>query len=172
MADYKTIIKELKLQSHPEGGFFTETYRSDLLIPKEGLPDHYDGARNASTAIYFLLTEDQPISRLHQLKSDEMFHLYDGGPLEVLLLEEDGSGRIAILGRDLEDEQRPQLLISKGTWFGAKLQKGVPHALIGCTVSPGFDFKDFKMDVNPSMAEALKRKYDDFSTQIDALLPG
>jgi len=83
------------LQSHPEGGFFTETYRSDLLIPKEGLPDHYDGSRNASTAIYFLLTEDQPISRLHQLKSDEMFHLYDGGPLEVLLLEEDGIGNFS-----------------------------------------------------------------------------
>jgi len=165
MKNYEKIIKTLGLEPHPEGGYFKETYRSDLLISKEGLKNIYSGSRCASTAIYFLLTKEQPKSFLHKLKSDEIFHLYDGGSLDVLLLYPNGDGTIQILGRDLEKGERPQVLIPNGTWFGAHLNKNAQYALIGCTVAPGFEFEDFTLEV----PENLKAKYSDFSEMIEAL---
>ena len=102
---------------------------------------------------------------MHQLKSDEMFHLYDGGPLDVLLLYPNGDGAIQTLGKDLEKGERPQTLIPKGTWFGALLNRSASYALIGCTVSPGFEFEDFTLEV----PEDLKAKYSDFSEMIESL---
>ncbi|OGQ17885.1 MAG: hypothetical protein A3B70_02680 [Deltaproteobacteria bacterium RIFCSPHIGHO2_02_FULL_40_11] len=165
MKNYEKIIKTLGLEPHPEGGYFKETYRSDLLISKEGLKNIYSGSRCASTFAYFILTNDQPKSFLHQLKSDEMFHLYDGGPLDVLLLYPNGDGAIQTLGKDLEKGERPQTLIPKGTWFGALLNRSASYALIGCTVSPGFEFEDFTLEV----PEDLKAKYSDFSEMIESL---
>ncbi|MBI2608716.1 MAG: cupin domain-containing protein [Deltaproteobacteria bacterium] len=165
MKNYEKIIKTLELEPHPEGGYFKETYRSDLRIPKEGLPNFYKSSKCTSTAIYFLLTKEQPKSFLHKLKSDEIFHLYDGGSLDVLLLYPNGDGTIQTLGRDLEKGERPQVLIPHGTWFGALLNKSASYALIGCTVAPGFEFEDFTLEV----PKDLKAKYFDFSEMIEAL---
>lgn len=165
MQPYEKIIKALGLEPHPEGGYFKETYRSDLLISKEGLKNIYSGSRCAATAIYFLLTKDKPKSFLHKLKSDEIFHLYDGGPLDVLLLYPNGDGQVQTLGRDLEKGERPQVLIPKGTWFGVLLNKSVPYALMGCTVAPGFEFEDFTLEV----PKDLKSRYSNFSEMIEAL---
>jgi predicted cupin superfamily sugar epimerase len=129
------------LQPHPERGYFAETYRSDLTLDSSP----HGGARSASTAIYFLITSDAPSTYLHRLVSDELFHLYEGGPLHVLLLREHRAPRVAVLGQDVAAGQRPQLVIPAGTWFGAELAPGVSHCLFGCTVAPGFEFRDFEL---------------------------
>src|SRR5256885_11191838 len=109
------IIRQLGLVPHPERGAYVETYRSPLEV------ETARGARAASTAIYFLVTEEEGATYLHRLRSDELFHLYEGGPLEVLLLRPDGAAEVARLGRDLAAGERPQLVIPAGTRFGTQL---------------------------------------------------
>jgi predicted cupin superfamily sugar epimerase len=144
------IIRTLGLVPHPERGHYLESYRSLLGVPTAR------GERAASTAIYFLLGDEQRATYLHRLRSDELFHLYEGGPLEVLLLPGDGEaggvGRVARLGRDLAAGERPQLVIPAGTWFGTELPARVAHCLWGCTVAPGFDFSDFELAAGPELA--------------------
>jgi uncharacterized protein len=111
------------------------------------------GERAASTAIYFLVSAEQPITFLHRLASDEVFHLYEGGPLEVLRLMPDGSSDVATLGLDLARGQRPQLLLRQGTWFGTELVAGADFCLIGCSVAPGFDFADFELADAAALAQ-------------------
>jgi predicted cupin superfamily sugar epimerase len=138
----REIVERLGLTPHPERGWFVETYRASLVR---------DG-RNASTAIYFLVERDRPSSTLHRLKSDELFHLYEGGPLDVLLLGPGPGSRVVKLGLDLTAGERPQLVIPHGTWFGTELPPGPTHALFGCTVAPGFDFADFELAQGPELA--------------------
>ena len=146
------IIERLGLQPHPERGFFVETYRAPatVIAPANG------ARRAAGTAIYFLVTRAQPTTYLHRLLSDELFHLYEGGPLEVLLLREPAggarSGQVARLGLDLAAGERPQLAIAAGTWFAVELAAGASHCLFGCTVAPGFDFADFELAEGPELA--------------------
>jgi predicted cupin superfamily sugar epimerase len=153
----RELIARLGMVPHPERGYFVETYRSPLALG--GLP--HGAPRAASTAIYFLVTRRQPTTFLHRLKSDELFHLYEGGPLDVLLLpsEEAGEagelgepGRIARLGTDMAAGERPQLVITAGTWFAVELSTGATHCLFGCTVAPGFDFADFELAQGPELA--------------------
>jgi predicted cupin superfamily sugar epimerase len=141
------IIHSLGLAPHSERGAFVETYRAPLAV------ETARGPRAASTAIYFLLAPEAGATAtyLHRLRSDELFHLYEGGPLDVLLLGPDG-GRVARLGRDLGAGERPQLAIPAGTWFGTELPPGVPLCLWGCTVAPGFEFADFELADGPELA--------------------
>ena len=141
------LIDRLGLLPHPERGFFVETYRAPLAV--DAAP--HGGARAASTAIYFLVTRAQPTTYLHRLKSDEVFHLYEGGPLEVLLLASAG-GEVRRLGLDIAAGARPQLVIAAGTWFAVELAPGASHCLFGCTVAPGFDFADFELAKGPELA--------------------
>jgi predicted cupin superfamily sugar epimerase len=142
----QTIIDELGLAPHPERGYYIETYRAALPVSTAA------GVRAASTAIYFLLTDEQRATYLHRLRHDELFHLYEGGPLGVLLLSPDGGSRVARLGRDLAAGERPQLVIPAGTWFGTELGAGVEFCLWGCTVAPGFSFDDFELAAGPELA--------------------
>lgn len=148
------IIETLGMQPHPERGWFVETYRSTLRVsgPRAtaGTLPH-GGERDASTAICFLLTAEQPATWLHRLKSDELFHLYEGGPLDVLILEPGGEVRSPTLGLDLGDGERPQLVIPAGAWFAAELREEATHCLFGCTVAPGFDFADFELAAGPEL---------------------
>jgi len=148
-------VRELRdalgLVPHPERGHYAETYRAGAQV---GSSTHA-GDRSASTAIYFLISDDEPTTYLHRLVSDEVFHLYEGGPLEVLLLAPDGSSRVVRLGLDLSRGERPQLVIPAGTWFGTELAAGAPFCLIGCTVAPGFEFVDFEL----GDAAELARRY-------------
>jgi predicted cupin superfamily sugar epimerase len=141
------LIDRLGLAPHPERGYYVETYRASLTI--EGLP--HGAPRAASTAIYFLVTRAQPTTYLHRLRSDEIFHLYEGGPLDVLLL---GPSDAAVrrLGTDVAAGERPQLVIPAGTWFAVELDAGASHCLFGCTVAPGFDFADFELGAGPELA--------------------
>lgn len=142
------IIKQLGLEPHPERGFYRQTYRASLDVPSST----HGAARAASTAIYFLVTASEPDTYLHRLKSDEIFHLYDGGPLDILRLFPDGAWDVARLGMDLAAGERPQIVIPAGTWFGTALVVGASHCLVGCTVAPGFDFADFELAEGPDLA--------------------
>ena len=148
------LIEQLGLAPHPERGFYVETYRATLAV--DGLP--HGGARAASTAIYFLITAAEPSTYLHRLRSDELFHLYEGGPLEVLLLDPSGPGEVRRLGLDVAAGERPQLVIPAGTWFGVELTAGATHCLFGCTVAPGFDFADFELADGPELGAQYPRE--------------
>jgi hypothetical protein len=141
------IIKKLGLEPHPERGYYRQTYRSSSEVQSQ----RHGGSRAASTAIYFLVTAKEPTTFLHRLVSDEIFHLYDGGPLEVVRLFEDGRWDVAVLGMNLDEGERPQIVIPAGTWFGTELRTGASHCLVGCTVAPGFDFTDFELAQGPEL---------------------
>lgn len=143
----RVLIDTLGLVPHPERGFYAETYRAAVRVHA---PSH-GGERAASTAIYFLVTADQPVTSLHRLKSDEVFHLYDGGPLDIVRLAADGSWDVARLGLDLAAGERPQVVVPAGTWFGTALAAGASCCLVGCTVAPGFDFADFELADGPEL---------------------
>jgi predicted cupin superfamily sugar epimerase len=140
------IIEILGLQPHPiEGGYFRETYRSAGSILGDSLPLGYpkDGRRSHGTAIYYLLTPET-FSEMHRLPTEEVFHLYLGGPLRMLQLFEDGSSRQVLLGHDLLAGQAPQLIVPPGVWQGSFVEPGAPYALVGATVAPGFDYADYE----------------------------
>ena len=138
------IISVLGLKPHPaEGGYFVETYRALEMFPEGALPGRYRGPRSFSTAIYYLLTRDS-FSALHRLRTDEVFHFYMGDPVKMLLLRPDGSGEIVLLGHDLLNGMRPQVVVPEGVWQGARLSPGGNLALIGTTVSPGFEYEDYE----------------------------
>lgn len=155
------IITRLGLAPHPERGYFAETYRAGSTVVA---PTH-PAARAASTAIYFLVTSDGPATYLHRLLSDEVFHLYEGGPLDILRLRPDGGADVAQLGLDLAAGERPQILIPAGTWFGTELRLGASHCLVGCTVAPGFEFADFELAEGPELAA----RYPSFADRIARL---
>jgi hypothetical protein len=136
-------IEQLKLEAHPEGGFFKETYRSNEIVSARSLPHGFTGDRNFSTAIYFLLrSEDR--SLFHRIKSDEMWHFYAGDSLSIYVLNDAGLTAYK-LGVDVEKGEALQLVIPANSWFGAKVNESESYVLCGCTVSPGFDFNDFEM---------------------------
>ena len=138
LPDAEALVRALSLQPHPEGGYFRETYRSAQLDA---------GGRPAATMIYFLLPRGQ-VSRLHRIDADEGWHLYLGGPLEIFELDElrpEAAPRVTVLGTDLGRGEAPQHLVPAGRWFGAALRPGVPFALTGCTVAPGFEFSRFEL---------------------------
>jgi predicted cupin superfamily sugar epimerase len=142
------LIEALGLRPHPERGYYGETHRAASLVRPAGR----DVDRAASTAIYFLITADQPATFLHRLRSDEVFHLYEGGPLDVLRLSPDGSWDAPRLGLDIAAGERPQLVMPAGTWFGTELVANASHCLIGCTVAPGFEFEDFELADDAALA--------------------
>ena len=154
----------LHLEPHPEGGYFVETYRSDESIPGGSLPDRYLKARSLGTAIYYLLTPDT-FSSMHRLNSDEAFHFYMGDPVEMLQLHPDGSGTVLTLGTDIVAGMRPQVIVPRGVWQGARLLSGGRFALLGTTVSPGFEFQDYES----GQRDRLIDSYPQFREQISAL---
>jgi predicted cupin superfamily sugar epimerase len=165
MPTAREIIDALRLQPHPiEGGFFRETYRSAGAIPAEALPEGYGSTtgRSFGTAIYYLLTP-QTFSELHRLPTEEVFHLYLGGPLRMLQLLPDGQGRELVIGADILAGQQPQVVVPPAVWQGSRLEPGVEFALLGATMAPGFDYADYEqgrrsdlMARYPQYAEAIR----------------
>lgn len=156
MTTARDWIDLLGLSPHPEGGYYRETYRASRLIgmTEESTADTPDAqARNVSTAIYFLLEGDQ-ISVLHRIKSDEIWHFYAGSSLIVAGIHPDGTRATWRLGIDIAAGDQPQCVVPAGTWFGAHLASPAGYALVGCTVSPGFDFADFQMADRAAMLAA------------------
>ncbi|WP_017295801.1 cupin domain-containing protein [Geminocystis herdmanii] len=137
-------IEKLNLQKHPEGGYYKETYRSLDRINQDKLLTRYDGDRNVSTAIYYLLL-DEEFSAFHKLKSDEIFHFYSGTTLTVHIIDNQGEYHRFKLGQNPEENEVLQLVIPHGCWFASHVSQPNSYSLIGCTVSPGFDFADFTL---------------------------
>lgn len=137
-------ITKLNLQKHPEGGWFNEVYRSEEVVLRAGLPERYSSERNFSTSIYYLL-EGNHKSNFHRIRSDEIWHFYQGtSSVEVLVIVEGKIERLK-LGSAIEKGDSFQLIIPKNTWFAAHLPNKKGYALLGCTVAPGFDFNDFEL---------------------------
>ncbi|KPK86392.1 MAG: hypothetical protein AMJ81_01380 [Phycisphaerae bacterium SM23_33] len=126
-----------------EGGYFRETYRCEEGVAAQALPERYGGPRCFGTAIYYLLTP-QSCSRLHRLKSDEVFHFLLGDPVTMLQLHHDRSSRTLTLGQDIAAGQRLQVVVSRGVWQGCFLNEPGRFALMGVTVAPGFDYADYE----------------------------
>ncbi|MGK7919302.1 MAG: cupin domain-containing protein [Trichodesmium sp.] len=137
-------IEKLGLEKHPAGGYYRETYRCAQEIPHEGLPKGFDGSRNCSTAIYFLL-EGTDFSPLHRINSDELWHFYAGTSLTVHVIEESGNYYPIKLGENFDEGEVFQDLVKAGAWFGATVSNPQSYSLVGCTVAPGFDFNDFEL---------------------------
>jgi uncharacterized protein len=145
MLTAEQITERLKLVPLTiEGGYYRETYRAPLTVPRDALPNEYGGDRNVSTAIYYLLTPET-FSAIHIVKSDEVFHFYAGDAIEMLQLWPDGSARVVIISNHLADGHEPQAVVPAGVWQGCRLVPGGKWALMGCTVAPGFDYADFTL---------------------------
>ncbi|MCH2145242.1 MAG: cupin domain-containing protein [Phycisphaerales bacterium] len=135
--DPSEIIEMLELTPHPEGGAFRETWRDQ--------PD--DGARGHGTAIYYLLKAGER-SRRHRIDATEAWHFYAGDPLELLIEPPEGPPRTIILGPDLAAGQRPQVIVPPHAWQSARPLGA--WTLVGCTVSPAFEFEQFELDDSDS----------------------
>ena len=149
------IIRQLNLKLHPEGGYYSETYRSSGFILPKGSHPVLGGKRNFSTAIYFLLTADT-FSAFHRIRQDEIWHFYKGSPLTLHVIAPGGKYSTHRLGNDLGKGQSPQVVITGGHWFAAAVAGSEKDfSLVGCTVAPGFDFADFEL----AQRELLLRKF-------------
>ena len=144
MISAERLIQTFGLKEHPEGGYFAESYRSPETYDGQALPTRYKGNRHFSTAIFFLLPQGT-VSRIHRIASDEIWHFYMGGPLEILQIGPVEQLERVILGQDIELGHKLQHIVPFGSWFGARPLKGSAYSFVGCTVAPGFDFADFEL---------------------------
>lgn len=162
--DAEDIRRLLGLKPLPgEGGFFVETYRAAGRVPAD-MPRPHPASRALATAIYYLITIDS-FSAMHRVRSDELFHFYMGDAVEVLQLMPDGGGRVVTIGTNLAGGERPQVIVPAGAWQGAQLRAGGAWALLGTTVSPGFEFEDYE----PGNRAALVARYPEWRERIEAL---
>jgi len=146
MDSAKAWVDRLGLIPHPEGGYYKEAYRSGLQITVDS------GRRNISTAIYYLL-DGNDFSSFHRIKSDEMWHFYAGGGLDISVIHPNGELETLRLGLDPEKGQLPQQVVPAGSWFAAENNAKDSFSLVGCTVAPGFDFEDFEMADRDTLLE-------------------
>ncbi|MDQ0427516.1 putative cupin superfamily sugar epimerase [Planomicrobium stackebrandtii] len=133
-------ITHLDMAAHPEGGYFKQSFVSPEKISLATHP----AERNLFTSIYFLL-RSQDISHFHRLKSDELWYFHMGNAVMVHILDAEGNYRAEKLGLDLAGGERPQVLVEKGSIFGSTVDAENTFSLVGCMVSPGFDFADFEL---------------------------
>jgi len=137
------LVKKLGLTPHPEGGYYRETYRAEELYEVNGIQ------KNCATAIYFLIT-DTNFSALHKIQSDEIFHFYYGDSVDFVMFDEKNKPIRKTLGTNIQEGEKPQIIVPKNMWQGFKINKTNPNningfCLMGATVAPGFDYKDFKL---------------------------
>ena len=172
----KYWIEKLRLEPHPEGGYFRQTYKSELLmaptnsraVARIATRVEQAASRAASTAIYFLLEGDN-FSAFHRLRSDEMWHFYAGSPLLVHVIDAAGEYSSVLLGNDPDAHQVFQAVVKAGCWFASEVARN-PHffqnrgevrhpswALAGCTVAPGFEFEDLELAKREELARRFPR---------------
>jgi predicted cupin superfamily sugar epimerase len=146
------VKKLLGLKPHPrEGGWYVRTYEAAEFVGADGFADgRYAVSRRTGTAIYYLL-DPNTFSEMHRLKSDEIFHFYAGDAVEMLQLRDGDGGTTVVIGNDLLRGQRPQVVVERGVWQGSRLMEGGCWALLGCTVSPGFEFEDYETGVRKTL---------------------
>jgi len=158
------LITHLKLQPHPEGGYYAETYRSKEIIPQAVLPGRFAGERNFSTAIYFLIPAGQ-FSAFHRIQADELWHFYEGQPLHVYVIHPQGNMEFIRLGNNVAMGETFQAMVPAGCWFASEPATANGYCLVGCTVAPGFDFTDFEL-AQREILEEYYPEHKDFIRQL------
>ncbi|NRB40974.1 MAG: cupin domain-containing protein [Pseudomonadales bacterium] len=150
----RSIITQLELEAHPEGGYFKRTYESKDMLDTE------HGRRHAMTSIYYLLTRSD-FSRFHRINSNERWFHHQGGPLSIYYI--DANKRLITLGLgDIASGKTPVVDVPAGAWFAAEIDNGAEYCLVSCVVCPGFDFIDFEL-ADP---KSLAKEYPEFSNLI------
>jgi predicted cupin superfamily sugar epimerase len=145
MVTAKEIIEKLDLAPLPEeGGYYKQTYCGKIKLPANELGITGEGVRTVGTAIYYLVVPSS-FSALHRLKSDEIFHFYAGNAVEMIQIDPNGELRRYTIGSDIMAGQVPQVVVPAGSWQGLRLKSGGAWALLGTTMSPGFEFEDFEL---------------------------
>jgi predicted cupin superfamily sugar epimerase len=153
-------VRALQLQPHPEGGYFREVYRAAGTIPAVALPRHFAGGDRAySTSIYFLLRSGER-SLLHQIASDEVWHFYAGSGLTIHMITPSGVYERLPLGINVEDGEQLQQVVPATAWFGATVNDPNTFSLVGCTVAPGFDFRDFRLASRHHLQQQFPQHHD------------
>ncbi|AUM94632.1 TPA: cupin domain-containing protein [Clostridium botulinum] len=143
MKDANYFIEKLDMTAHPEGGYYKESFISAENITDSDLTTTFEDKRILWTSIYFLLRNGE-VSNFHRLKSDEMWYYHSGSPLTIYMITPEGELITEQLGLDIEKGEKPQVLVPKNYIFGSAMNnKG--YALVGCMVSPGFEFRDFEL---------------------------
>ena len=144
------IIKNFDMKPHPEGGYYTENYRSKINIAEKNLPESFSGRRSISTSILFLLPQNS-FSAFHKLKQDEIWYYHAGEGLVLHCIAPDHTYTKHVMGSGIKAGEFPQIIIPAGTFFAAETTNN--FAFSGCVVTPGFDFADLDM---PSAAQLIK----------------
>lgn len=152
-------LEQLGLEPHPEGGWFRETWRG------EPGPD----GRSVGTAIYFVVSSESP-SHLHRVDAVELFHWYAGSAVEQLVLTRDGTATVQRIGPDLAAGDRPQAIVAAGAWQGLEVVAPDAWTLLGCTVSPGFEFGGFEL-ASGGVVASLLEAHPDHADRIERLRP-
>ncbi|MCR1974688.1 cupin domain-containing protein [Clostridium sporogenes] len=143
MKDANYFIEKLDMTAHPEGGYYKESFISAENITDSDLTTTFEDKRILWTSIYFLLRNGE-VSNFHRLKSDEMWYYHSGSPLTIYMITPKGELITEQLGLDIEKGEKPQVLVPRNYIFGSAMNnKG--YALVGCMVSPGFEFRDFEL---------------------------
>lgn len=143
------IIEALGLIKHPEGGFYKETFRSEVLLTNASLPQH-NGDRSASTAIYFLITNEN-FSAFHKVIQDESWFFHFGDPITLYMISPSGELTEVIIGSDIMNGEQLQFTVPGNHWFAAKSTGSNGFSLVSCTVAPGFEFNDFTLAVQSEL---------------------
>jgi predicted cupin superfamily sugar epimerase len=137
-------IEKLELIRHIEGGFYRQIYAS-----KKQCQEH--GNRNLATCIFYLL-DGNDFSAFHKINGDEIWHFLIGSSLNIYIInEKDSKLKIVKLGKDLDKGENLQVIINEGNWFAAEVNDKSVFTLVGCTVIPGFEFKNFKLAEKKSL---------------------
>lgn len=153
-ADY--WIQHLNLTPHPEGGFYNEIYRSSINISKNELPVGYTGDRRVATSIYFLL-RSQDISKMHRLRSDEIWYYHAGSSAKIYIIDPEGKKHTKFLGSHIEKTDQFSVFIPAGHIFAAEVPEKDSFCLMSCVVAPGFEFEDFEMFERDDLMQAYPK---------------
>ena len=150
-------IQHLDLKPHPEGGFYKEVYRSGIEMGKDVMPFVFSGTRRLATSIYYLLRSGE-ISKLHRLKSDELWYYHFGSSLKIIMINQEGQKVTKLLGPKLDRAEQLQVIIPAGTIFAAEITEQNSYSVFGCMVSPGFEFEDFELFSKEDLIQAYPKQ--------------
>jgi len=140
-------IDQLKLESHPEGGYYRETYRKDI---------EFEG-RSIATNIFYLLPSSR-VSKFHRLQCDEIWYYHYGAPLRFFFFTPEGTYEEHLLGCDPEKGEQLSILVPAKTIFGAMVDSPATFTLVSCNMTPGFHFEDFEMFTEEELVEQFPQK--------------
>ena len=135
ITEISDFVAHFKMNVHPEGGYYSEIYRSEMELP--GMERHL------MTSIYFLLRSGE-VSRFHRIKSDELWFFHAGSPLTVHSLDNNGHTE-QLVGLNIAKGESPQVLVKAGMIFGSEVSEENSFSLVSCVCAPGFDFRDFEL---------------------------